>query len=772
MDGKNAAVWLSVLTAVSLACAHAAPETSDAVEQIVVVGTTPVPGSTLSQDQVVESTHVLGPSDIDRTGIPSLTGALLENVASVTINDTEGNVFQPDILFRGFTASPVAGTPEGIAIYVNGARFNNAFGDTVNWDLIPPSAIESANLEAANPVFGLNALGGSLSIRLKTGFDAVTDTVTAYGGTYGRAAGIVEIAQRYGDYAIYAVADVTHDEGFRYTSESNLYRFYTDLGWRGDAAELHLGVNTASDNLGNPGATPVQALNADIASIFTAPNVVRNTYLAFNLNGTLTLSPTASLQGVAYLQTLNQVVPNGTTVDVAPCGNGTGLLCNDDGTVVTGIGGANVTDFLNGGPYSGLSVQQLNSHAFGLSAQATETAGLAGLPNHLVAGVSFDGSRSIFAGLTEIGGFDPYSREFLYPGVIQDQASEGVNPVRVKSDTRFYGVFLTDVLTVLPNLDLSLAGRYNDAQIALEDLLGGPVNGEHTYGRFNPSGGVNLRILPALQVYANYAQTNRAPTPEELSCASAANPCSLLNFFVGDPNLNQVVARTVELGLRGHIGDPAEQRLSWNADVFHIANTNDIIYETTSYNPNLAFYTNAGRTRRQGAEASLRLDGEKLHVSASYAFTEATFQTPLLLNTNSPAADANGNEQVEPGDRIPGIPKHRANLVVNYSLSDYVTVGGSVEGQSGSFRFGDEANLTPPLDGYTIVDLNASYSPRKNLTFFAVLNNAFDKHYYTYGSFAPVSAVPWPNVPGGVTDPSTASPGTPITIYAGVRATL
>jgi iron complex outermembrane receptor protein len=166
------------------------------------------------------------------------------------------------------------------------------------------------------------------------------------------------------------------------------------------------------------------------------------------------------------------------------------------------------------------------------------------------------------------------------------------------------------------------------------------------------------------------------------------------------------------------------------------------------------------------------LDGEKLHVSASYAFTEATFQTPLLLNTNSPAADANGNEQVEPGDRIPGIPKHRANLVVNYSLSDYVTVGGSVEGQSGSFRFGDEANLTPPLDGYTIVDLNASYSPRKNLTFFAVLNNAFDKHYYTYGSFAPVSAVPWPNVPGGVTDPSTASPGTPITIYAGVRATL
>jgi outer membrane receptor protein involved in Fe transport len=298
------------------------------------------------------------------------------------------------------------------------------------------------------------------------------------------------------------------------------------------------------------------------------------------------------------------------------------------------------------------------------------------------------------------------------------------------------------------------------------------VNGEHAYDRFNPSGGLTFRLLPALQLYANYAETNRAPTPEELSCASAANPCSLLNFFVGDPNLNQVVARTYEVGVRGHIGDQTEQRLRFSADVYHTANTNDIIYETTSYNPNLAFYTNAGRTLRQGAEANLRFDRRELHVSASYAFTEATFQTPLLLNTNSPAADANGNEQVAPGDRIPGIPKHRANLVIDYSLCESFMIGGSVEGQSNAYRYGDEANLNAPISGYTIVDLNASYQLREGLTFFAVLNNAFNKRYNTYGSFAPVDAVPWPNVPGGVSDPSTASPGTPITIYAGVRSTF
>ena len=35
--------------------------------------------------------------------------------------------------------------------------------------------------------------------------------------------------------------------------------------------------------------------------------------------------------------------------------------------------------------------------------------------------------------------------------------------------------------------------------------------------------------------------------------ASPAHSCSLANFFVGDPNLKQVVAQTVEAGLRGGV---------------------------------------------------------------------------------------------------------------------------------------------------------------------------------------------------------------------------
>jgi outer membrane receptor protein involved in Fe transport len=740
-----------------------------ALPRLTVIGSTPLVAADLSRDQVPAATRVLDAGDINRTGIPTLTGALLENIATATVNDTEGNVFQPDILFRGFTASPVAGTPQGLAVYVNGARFNDAFGDTVNWDLIPPEAIESVALEAANPLYGLNALGGSISVRLKNGFTTPAGSLTVYGGSYGRASAIVEYGHRDGDFAIYTAADATHDGGFRQTSASDLYRLYTDLGWRRDGGEVHLGVTAAHSELGNPGATPEQALDASLSSIFTAPNVVDNTYLGFNLNGSLPIGDAAAVQGVAYFQTLNQVIPNGTTVEVAPCGNGTRLLCNSDGSVVTTYRGQPVTDSLGGGPYSGLSVQQLDSHAYGLSAQATDRTPLGGHDNYRVAGLSLDGSDSLFAGIAEIGGFNPATREFIGPGVVQDQPDEGVNPVRVKSDTRFVAVFVDDVFTPAPGLDLTVAGRFNSAQIDLEDELGGPVHGNHTFDRFNPSAGLTYRWTDALQFYGNYAQTNRAPTPLELSCASAANPCSLLNFFVGDPNLDQVVAHTVELGVRGRARAGSAAQWSWSLDAYHTANSNDIIYETTVYNPNLAFYTNAGRTLREGLEATLHYDQGPLHVTAGYALTRATFQTPLLLNTNSPAADANGNEQVQPGDRIPGIPLHRGTLVVDYAASERVSVGGSVVVQSSVYRFGDEANLTQPLGGYAVVDLNAAYRPTERVTLFAIVNNVFDKRFDTYGAFGPVGDVPWPNVPGGVTDPRTASPGTPVTVYGGVR---
>ena len=135
-----------VFSSGGVTCLYAAPDaveaiseqavaTAPALPQVVIVGRTPLDGTETPVEQIPQVVHSLGSNDINRTGIASLTGAIIDNVPSVTINDTEGNLFQPDVLFRGFAASPVAGTPQGLAVYLNGARFNDAFGDTVNWDL-------------------------------------------------------------------------------------------------------------------------------------------------------------------------------------------------------------------------------------------------------------------------------------------------------------------------------------------------------------------------------------------------------------------------------------------------------------------------------------------------------------------------------------------------------------------------------------------------------------------------------------------------------------
>ncbi len=771
---KDGAVIVALLAAAVPTGARAqqaagAPVT---LPDIDVVGTTPLLGSGIDRDRVPQATQVLTSQDIDRTNVPSLTGALLDNIPSATVTDVSGNMFQPDILFRGFAASPVAGTAQGLAVYVNGARFNDPFGDTVNWDLIPSIAIDTLNVEASNPVFGLNALGGSVNVQLKNGFTFQGGDATGYGGSFDRESGILEFGRQLGDFAIYGAGEITHDGGYRQTQSSDIYRLYTDLGYRHDDLEIHLSIDAADNTLGNPGASPVQELYAHPTGIFTGPNAVFNKYVSVNLNGSYALNDTTTVQALAYYETLTQRVTNGATQDGGPCSPPNGLFCNNDGSVATTFHNQPIPDFLNGGVYSALVLEGLEAHSYGASAQATNESTILGHKNHLTVGASFDGGDSVFNANTLLGGFSNDGTQLFVgpPDYILVQPGQGIQPVKVATVTRYYGLFAADVLTLAQGLDLSLNGRFNNAEIDTHDKLGTVLSGQHSYNRFNPSAGLTYEITPALQVYGSYSEANRAPTPTELSCSSAANPCSLLNFFIGDPDLKQVVARTFEGGLRGRLPDLLGGRFAWSADYFHTKDRDDLIFQTALNNPNIAFYTNAGSTLRQGAEANLHYDSARLHVVLGYAFTDATYQSPLLLGSASnPFADVNGNEHVIPGDRIPGIPQHRGTAVLDYKITERWTVGGNAVLTSNQERFGDEANLGKPVGGYAVVNFDTSYRISDNVTVFGLINNLTNQRYGTYGTYGPVDQVPFPNTPGGVTDPRTASPGVPIAGYGGVR---
>src|SRR4051812_8680324 len=156
---------------VSPAAATAQPaEPATTLPTTEVIGTSPLLGSGVDRDKVPSATRSVSARDLQREGSPDLTRTLQDRIGAVSINETQDNTFQPDVQYRGFTASPLGGTPQGLAVYQNGVRINEVFGDTVNWDVIPDRAINRTNLLGSNPVFGLNALGGAIALEMKNGF--------------------------------------------------------------------------------------------------------------------------------------------------------------------------------------------------------------------------------------------------------------------------------------------------------------------------------------------------------------------------------------------------------------------------------------------------------------------------------------------------------------------------------------------------------------------------------------------------------------------------
>ncbi len=760
------------------AIAQQAPSTSNTVPDqtitlptVEVVAATPLLGSGVDRNTVPAQTHVLTSRDITRDGDANALRALNEQVPGVTLDAAAGNPFQPSLFYHGFQASPLQGNPQGLAVYVNGARFNQPFGDIVNWDLIPSIAIDRMDLVGSNPVFGLNALGGALAVQMKNGFGYHGAEVDTLGGSFDQYQGQLQSGVQVGDTAAYLAMTGVHEGGWRDLQSSNLGNLYGDIGWRGDRGEVHVNVIAANTRLNGPGTSPVQLLAVDPAAQFTAPNLITNSYTQVNLTSSYQISNNTSLQGNLYSEYLLQKVTNGNVPNATPCDDGTGFLCVSPGVFATGRDGAPITDFLNGGPYSDLDQQSTNTYGYGGALQATNRTPLFGHPNHFIAGISFDGGQTLFSASTQIGGLTLEDRVFFGPGVTIDQADGSIAPVRLAVSNAYYGAFFTDTFDVTPKLSANLAGRYNFAQINLSDQLGSALSGDHSFGHFNPAGGLTWKLLPEVSAYASYAVANRAPTPAELSCASAASPCSLANFFVGDPSLQQVVGHTVEAGLRARAHPFAGATLSSTLAYFHTTLDNDIQFVNSPIQGR-AFFQNVGSTLRQGIDLDIEFKTDRLLAWLAYSYTDAQFQTGFTeLSENNPAADSEGNIQIQPGDRLPGIPANLVKIGVDYKLTDAWTVGGSGIHASGQFLFGDEANLTPPTPPYFVANLHTSYQVTKNLQLYALLQNAFNATYYTFGTFSPTASIPIVQAPGA-TNPRSYSPAAPIAVTVGLRATF
>jgi iron complex outermembrane receptor protein len=722
----------------------------------------PSPGTgQIDRNKVPSATVTLTAEDF--TKAPTLADALLQQVPSVYVNDNAGNPFQPDVQYRGFLASPVVGVPQGLAVYQNGVRVNEAFGDTVNWDFISEKAIRRLDVLPSNPIFGLNALGGAIAIEMKNGFNYRGGEAEVLAGSYWRRSAAAQVGLRKDNVAAYLFVDALNDNGWRDRSPSELRRFYGDIGILGDNSELHLSFTGASNFFGATAAAPSELLDRRWNAVYTTPQTYKNQLAFLNATGSYQLSDTLALKGNAYFRGFWQKHVDGNTSDVVPCVVPAGFLClEDDTNLLFGTTGP-VPNFLAGATPGTVDRTSTSASSWGGSLQATSTSRILGRDNNLVIGASLDRGHVNFRAASELGTIGP-DLFVTGTGVTIAQPDGAVTPANLKTSNTYLGLYVTDTFDVTPRLSITAGGRFNLAQVELADQLGTALNGSHRFTRFNPVIGATFKVTPELNAYAGHSQANRAPTPAELACADPARPCLLDNFLVADPPLKQVVARTFEAGLRGRIA-LGTGNLAWNLGAFHTTSEDDIIHVASPVTGR-GFFQNAGTTLRQGIEASGRYQADRWNVYASYNYIAATFEDTLtLLSPGNPFA-VDGLITVRPGNVIPSIPAHRFKAGAEYALKEKWKVGADVIGVSGQYFRGDESNLNPMLPGYWLVNLRSSYQVTKDVEVFALVQNLFNRRYTTFGAFFETNEVPFL----GLTDPRTVSPGVPLAAYAGVRS--
>jgi iron complex outermembrane recepter protein len=770
--------------------ADAANESQSPLQEVVVIGTTPIPGTSIDIDKIPGNVQILTSSDLSREGSASLTGALNSTLSSVNVADDEDDPFQPDILYRGFEASPVLGTPEGLAVYQSGVRINEAFGNTVNWDLIPSVAIDQVELVSSSPLYGLNALGGAVSVTMKNGFSYQGSQLELSGGSYGQHSAVAQFGANSGPFAFYVAGRALDWDGWREFSSDWIRTLYAALSYHTERAVIDFGYTRAQNTLEGQGPTPVQELAVNRSLVFTGPQNNVNDLNFFTLNGAFRLTSAWSLQSTLYYRNYAQSVSNGNTTNYMACTKVPGILCQPDGvTPLMNAAGQTLPDISDGGTkYIGENDYELiQAWGRGGTLQITNKDPILGLANQFSLGGAFDYASSNYFTGAQIGLINPQllvlpSDLIVYtpensPGAT---ANGDPTPVSVDSVTQNLGLYFTDTLDVTPDLAVTASGRYNIAHIDLYDQLGSNLDGTNRYVHFNPAFGATYRVLPSMTLYGGWAINNRTPTASEIECSNPLTPCLLPTNLAGDPpTLSQVVSHTYELGVRGKFGDAASPagQVSWNLSVFRTLLHDDIYGIATSVSS--GFFANVGDTRRQGFEAGLDYHSSRFSGYANFSLVQATFQSAFVEpSPSNPFQNAAGNIEVEPGDTLPGIPEYRVKLGADYEVLPAWRVGATWIYVSDFYYVGDESNQLPPIGGYTVVNLFSKYRPTPHVEVFAFINNLLNRKYATWGILSDPTGIGAPGVPvNGVTngpgvDNEFLSPAAPFMAFVGLRFTL
>jgi iron complex outermembrane receptor protein len=735
-----------------------------------VIATTPLGGGEIDATKVPGSVWQTGAADIEIYKDSTVTETLARQAPGVTVGNVSGNDFQPDISYRGFDATPVSGTAQGLAVYQNGVRINEAFGDTVNWDLIPANAIDKMTILAGNPIFGLNALGGALSVTMKNGFTWQGFEADLRGGSFGRAQTALQFGKQVGDYSVFLAAEEIADGGWRVDGSSQVSRFYGDVGYKANGGEIHLNMTAANNMFGVAASTPIQLLQNYWGSVYTVPQTTANQLATIGLTGSYAQSSSLSFQGGLYFRSFNQAHVDGNSTNVTPCPPESCL----NGNPVHDTLGQIVPDISQNGAVDLGEIDRswTQSRSVGGNAQAVDADTIYGHDNTLTIGASLDYGWTNFNGNSQLGviGYANNSFPVIGSPYFLDEPGSYLAPVNVNATNLYMGLYALDTFSMTPALSLTGGARLNYAAIDLQDQNGGLVNGYSTYAHVNPVVGLTYDISHNIVFYAGYAMSNRAPTPLELGCADPVHPCIIDNFLLSDPHLQQVVGNTFQAGFRGQQALGENGNLQWSAGLFRTTLTNDIVPLQSPEN-GFGYYANVGTTLRQGAELSVQWRNDRWSVYANYTCIDAVYLTTFMEPSPfNPSANAAGLVPIMSGTPIAGIPRSTVKVGFDFNVTDNWKIGADMVAASGQTIFGNENGAVPQVPGYAVLGAHTSYQVSKQLQVYGLVQNIFNQHYYTYGGLYDTGALP--NAAPYLTDPRSLGPAAPFAIYAGLKYTI
>lgn len=689
---------------------------SERLKEVEVVGTSPLPGIGIEEDKLPYDVQSINAETLYRSQSLNLTDFMSRNLSGVNINEVQGSPFQADITYRGFRLSGILGSPQGLSVYLDGVRVNEPFGDVINWDMIPEAAINNVTLvPGSNPIYGLNTLGGALAFTTKSGLTAPGTEVKLQAGSFGRMRADVAYGSKSDDgYHSFISATGFREDGWRDYSSGQLGNVFAKVGRQQEDSKWDLSLLVGrsrllgngllpSTNYGKDGddhASPASHMyERNRRSVYTHPDRTQNDLTMVNFNFQRFFENDTELAANAYVRQSSRKSVNGD------------YEIDDDEAVL------NYTNTTQTSYGSNLNLTKLlDSH-------------------QITAGLSADFARMKY-GAQQAQDCDFIS---LTRQVGTDCGTPAQDDAGVSGRSHALGLYASDTWAVNERTFVTGSARFNHANVAntITRYTAGVGTDQpresFNYNSLNPSVGVSFKASSMLTLFGSVGQSNRVPTVIELGCANPAEPCRLPTGLQADPYLDQVIARTLELGTRWR-----DDNSELTATVYRSENRNDILFVPVGVaNPGFGYFDNFARTRRQGLDLSLKTNVGPLALQASYNYLDATYQFDGQL------FGGDRDVEIKRGTRIAGLPDHSLRFFADWRTSEKLTVGGSVmmissivtQGNEDGKIIGDH-EVDAKVKGYALFNMHMNYAADKGLDYFARINNVFDSRYETYGMIA------------------------------------